>query len=163
MTGLQPLGHVSNCRWIVHSVSVWCGRRDPWIGVEALLRWVVEDVEGLVAEVVFIDYAVGVVALLPYLAWEFLAYGEGESAFDQLGAAFDGNVLCWGKQDVDVVGHDDEGVELEFSGIAITEERGDEEFSDSISLEDTATLVGDGGEDVGLGLEAHYGRACPGG
>ena len=104
--------------------------KKPWIGIEPLLRRIVEDVEGLVAEVVLIDNAMGVVALLPYLAGEILADGEGETAFDQLGAAFDGDVRCGGEQDVDVVGHYDEGMELEFSGVAIAEECGDEEFGD---------------------------------
>ena len=46
------------------------------MGVEALFRGVTEDVEGLVAEVFVVDHAVGVVAVLPYLAGEILAYGE---------------------------------------------------------------------------------------
>ena len=73
-------------------MRVWCGRRDPWVGVEPLLCGIVEDVEGLVAEVFLIDHAVGVVTVLPYLVRKILAYGEGESAFDELGTAFDGHV-----------------------------------------------------------------------
>jgi hypothetical protein len=117
----------------------------------------------LIAEVLFIDYAVGMVVLLPYLAREIFADCEGESAFDQLGTAFDGDARRWGEQDVDVVRHDDEGVKLEFAGVAIAEERGDEEFCDGVALKDAAALVGDGSEGVGLGFEAHGGRAYPGG
>ena len=127
------------------------------------LGGVVEDVEGLVAEVFLIDHAVGVIAVLPYLAGEILAYGEGESALDELGAAFDGHVRGRGEPDVDVVGHDDEGGELEFVRVAITEECGDEEFGGGGALEEAMTLVGYGSEGVGLGFEAHGGRACPGG
>jgi hypothetical protein len=115
----------------------------------------------LVAEVFLIDNSVGVVILLPYLAGEILAHREGEPAFDQLGAAFDCNVWCWGKQDVDVVGHHDEGVELEFSGVSIAEERGNEEFSDGVALEDAASLVGDGSEDVVWDLRRIVGGRVP--
>jgi hypothetical protein len=144
-------------------MSVRRRRRDPWIRVEPLLRRVIEDVEGLVAEVVLIDYAMGMVTLLPDITGEIFAYCEGESAFDQLSAAFDGNVLCRGEQDVDVVRHYDEGVKLEFSRVAIAEECGDEEFGDGVALKYAATFVGDGSEDVSLKFEAHGGRACPGG
>jgi len=101
------------------------------------------------------------VSLLPYLTWQILARGEGESALDQLGAAFDGDVLRRGEQDVNVVGHYDEGMKLELSRVAIAEEYGDKEFGDRVALKDAAALVGDGGEHVGLGFEAHDGRACP--
>ena len=62
---------------------------------------------------------------------------------------------------MDVVRHRDEGVQLEFSGVAIAEECGDEELGDGVALKDAAALVRDGGEHVGLGFEAHGGRACP--
>ena len=113
------------------------------------------------AEVFLIDHAVGMVAALPYLAGEFLADGEGESALDELGAAFDRHVRRGREQDMDVVGHDDEGVKLESAGVAISEECCDKEFGGGGALEETATLVGYGSEGVGLGFEAHGGRACP--
>jgi hypothetical protein len=144
-------------------MRVRCRRRDPGICVESLLRGIVEDVEGLVAEVFLIDNAVCVVAILPNLTWEFFADGEGESALDELGAAFDGHVRGRGEQDVDVVGHDDESVELESAGVAIAEECVDEEFGGCGALEEATTLVSYGSEGVGLGFEAHGGRACPGG
>lgn len=64
---------------------------------------------------------------------------------------------------MDVVGHDNEGVELKFAGVAIAEQRGDEEFGGFSTLEEAAALIRDGGEGVGLRFEAHGGRACPGG
>jgi len=144
-------------------MRVWCRRRDPRVCVEALLSGIIEDVEGLVAEVFLVDHAVGVVAVLPYLSWEVFAYGEGESALDELGAAFDGDVGGRGEQDVDVVRHDDECVKVEFSGVAIAEECGEEEFGGCGALEESMTLVSYGSEGVGLRFEAHGGRACPGG
>ena len=62
-----------------------------------------------------------------------------------------------------MVWHDDEGVELEFARVAIAEECGDEEFGGGGALKEAMALVGDGSEGVGLGVEAHGGRACPGG
>ena len=41
---------------------------------------------------------------------------------------------------MDVVGHDDEGVKVEFSGVAIAEEGGDEEFRGCGALEEAMTL-----------------------
>ena len=66
------------------------------MGVEPLLRWIIEDVEGLVAEVFLIDNTVGVVAVLPFLAREIFTRGIGKAALDELGAAFDGDAGCWG-------------------------------------------------------------------
>ena len=116
----------------------------------------------MVAEVFFIHYAVGVVAILPYLACEILAYGEEESALDELGAAFDSDIRRWREQDVDVIGHDHEGMKLEFAGVSIAEEGGDEEFGGCRALEEATTLVSHGGEGVGLGFEAHVGGRVPG-
>ena len=60
-----------------------------------------------------------------------------------------------------MVGHDDERVELELAGVAVAEDRCDEEFGDGVALEDSATLVRDGSQGVGLGFEAHHRKACP--
>ena len=59
---------------------------------------------------------------------------------------------------MNMVWHDDEGVQLEFAGVAITEERCDEEFGDYGSLEDVTALVSDGREGVGLRFQAHWVR-----
>jgi len=57
-----------------------------------------------------------------------------------------------------VVGHDDEGVKLIGSGVAMTEEGGDDEFGVAVGLEDAATFVGGEGEGVGLWSLADGGR-----
>ena len=56
---------------------------------------IVRYVESLVAEIIFIDDTVCVVARLPDFAREFLADGEREAALDELSAALDGLVGCW--------------------------------------------------------------------
>jgi hypothetical protein len=107
---------------------------DVWVCFEVLPDRVVEDVLGLVAQVIVVGDSVGVVALLPDLSGKIFSDSEGEAALDELGAAFDGHVGCGREQDVDVIGHDDEGVELEFAGVAVTEECGDEEFGSGCFL-----------------------------
>ena len=47
----------------------------------------------------------------------------GETAFDALGAAFDGLVDSGSQEDVDVLGHDGEAVKLVAAFVAIVEER----------------------------------------
>ena len=134
---------------------------DVWICFEVFPDRVVEDVLGLVAQVIVVCDSMGVVALLPDFSGKVFADGEGEAALDELDAAFDGYVQCGSEQDVDVIGHHDEGIELESTGIAITEERCDEKLGRGCFLEDAATLVGYGGDGVGLGFEAH-GEKIPG-
>ena len=60
---------------------------------------------------------------------------------------FSGNLLncVTGRRVSELHTHDDEGVALKFAGIAITEERGDEEFCVCGALEDSAALVGESG------------------
>ena len=54
-------------------------------------------------------------------------------------------------------------MKVEFSGVAIAEEGGDEEFGGCGALEEATALVAYGSEGIDLGFEAHGGRACPGG
>ena len=127
------------------------------------LRGVVGDIEHLTLQIGGIDDPVCVVSVLPDLARNLFARGKGEAAFDELSAAFDGFVWRGCQQDVDVVGHYHEGMQFEFARIAVAEEGGDEEFGENIPLEETAALVSDGGERVGLWLQAHRERHVPGG
>ena len=123
--------------------EIRCCGVDVGVICVAFAERIVRYVESLVAEIIFIDDTVCVVAHLPDFAWEFLADGEREAALDELSAAIDGLVGCWGKEDVDVIGHDGESVEVEFSGVAIAEEGGDEELCVCGALEDSAALVGE--------------------
>jgi len=116
----------------------------------------------LIAQIVRIGHAMGVITFLPNFSWTILAYGKREPTLDELGAALDRHVWCGREEYVHVVGHHDEGVELEFACVTVAEECGDEEFSKGGVPEDASALVRDGGERVGLWFESH-GRACPGG
>jgi hypothetical protein len=79
-----------------------------------------------------------------------------------LGAAFDRDIRRWREQDVNVIGHDDEGVKLELASVAIAEKCGDNEFGGCAALEEATTLLRHGSQDVGLGFEAHVGGRVPG-
>jgi len=58
----------------------------------------------------------------------------GEAAFDQADGSFQRNDL-WGEDEVDVVGHDDEGVEFVVAFAAIVLEGFEEEFGVRGNLE----------------------------
>ena len=85
--------------------------------------WVVGDVKELIVVVACVCDAVGVVAVLPDFSREVFANGEGEASLDELDAAFDGVILGWRYQDVNVVGHDDEAVESKAALFAVARER----------------------------------------
>ena len=92
------------------------------------------DVEELVAKVFCVADSVFVVVVLPDWAGVLGADGEGEAPLDELGGFFDG--FGWGEECVQVVGHDDEAVELEFVCVAVAEESFDHQFRHRSFLED---------------------------
>ncbi len=110
---------------------------------------IVGDVEELVVEVMGVADSVFVVAGVPDLAGRLLAGGEGVSPLDELDAAGGALVHCGCDQEVDVVGHDGEGVELELGCVPVAEECCDEEFGVYGSLEMAMPLVGEDGQGVG--------------
>jgi hypothetical protein len=71
-----------------------------------------------------------------------------EAAFDELDGALEGDVL-WGEEEMDVVGHDDEGVEFVVTFAAVVLEGFEEEFGCGCDLEETAAVVGLGGDEEG--------------
>lgn len=111
-------------------------------------EWVVSDVGELVCVVVEVADAVIVVAGMPDLAWGVLSGGEGVAALDELYAAGCGLIGGWCEEDMDVIGHNGEGVELEPALIFVVEERGDEEFGVWGSLEVAMLFVGGDGDGV---------------
>jgi len=125
---------------------------------EVFAGGVVGDVEELVAEVVGVAGAVFVIAGVPDLSWGLLAGGEGVSAFDVLDAFGCGLVGSGSDEDVDVVGHDDEAVELEAGLVAITEEGRDEEVGVGGALEVAMLLEGGDGDGLGARLAADCGH-----
>lgn len=72
----------------------------------------------------------------------------GEAAFD----VSDGSgEIVGGEEEVDVVGHDDEGVEFEEALVAVVLEGFDKEFGVGGESEEAAAVVGDGGDEEGAG------------
>ena len=114
-----------------------------------LSRWVVGDVLLLSFKVWPVADAVFVVAGVPDFAVELFADGEGKTAFDELDAA--GGALVDGRRDknVDVVGHDDEGVEGETALVAIAEEGRDHELCVFRALEEAVAAVGEDRDGIG--------------
>ncbi len=81
-----------------------------------------------------------------------LADCVGVSAFDELNAAGCALVDGWRDENVNVIGHDDEGVEFEAALIAITEECGDKELGVCCSLE--VSMLLECGDRDGVGVWA---------
>jgi hypothetical protein len=73
-----------------------------------------------------------------------------EAAFDEADGPFEGDGLR-GEDEVDVVGHDDEGVELVVALATIVLEGFEEEFGVGGDLKEAAAVVGRGGDEEGAG------------
>ncbi len=63
----------------------------------------------------------------------------GEAALDEHHCSFKGDVL-WGKKNMNVVGHDNEGVEAIVAVTTVMLERFEEEFCVPMDLEETAAV-----------------------
>jgi hypothetical protein len=100
---------------------------------------IVVDVGDVVMPVVAITNAVIRVAALPDR--KLGAKSSRESAFDQLDGPFQGNA-CGCQQQMDVIGHHDEGVQLEVPSSPIVLQNIEEEGSVRIDLEESTTVVG---------------------
>jgi len=118
---------------------------------QAAFFGIVGYVLALTDEVFGVADAVGVEGWLPDCAWDLGADGVGESSLDALHAAFDCLVFGWGEEDVEVFGHDDEGVELVAGLVAVMEEGLEQQVGVGGAGEDGAASVGDGGGRVGVG------------
>ena len=71
-----------------------------------------------------------------------------EAAFDEADGSFQGDDLR-GEDEVDVVGHDDEGVELVVALATIVLEGFEEEFGVGGDLKEAATVIGCAGDEEG--------------
>jgi hypothetical protein len=71
---------------------------------------------------------------------------RGEDAFDSLEG---GGEVAGGEEQVDVVGHDDEGVEFVVAFAAVVLEGFEEEFGCGCDLEEAAAVVGLGADEEG--------------
>ena len=70
----------------------------------------------------------------------------GEASLDESDGAFEGDDLR-GEQEMDVVGHDDEGVEFVVTFGPVVLEGFDEEFGVGGNLEETASVVSSAGDE----------------
>jgi hypothetical protein len=86
--------------------------------------WVVGDVSKLILIVACVRKAVRMVSVLPEVALEVVADGEGKAALDELDATLDGLIRGGCQQGVEMVRHDDEGVECEAGLIAVPKQGG---------------------------------------
>jgi len=85
---------------------------------------------------------------------------EGESAFDELHGFLDGDVRRGREEEMDVIGHEDEGVDRVASFGAIVVEKLKEEVCVDVGLEETATIRGDGGDEESAKLlRGEFGHA----
>jgi hypothetical protein len=126
---------------------------------EAGADGVVVDVGAVGEEVVAVAHAAVGEAALP--GGELRCETVGEASFDELDGALEGDV-GGGEEQVDVVGHEDEGVELVVACAAVVLEGFEEEFGGGCDLEESAPVVGLGGNEEGSWLVALVGIAIDG-
>src|SRR5258705_100067 len=103
--------------------------------------WVVGDVSKLILIVACVSEAVRMVSVLPEVALEVVADGEGKAALDELDATLDGLIRGGCQQGVEMVRHDDEGVECEAGLITVPKQRVDHELRGCSALEDAVALM----------------------
>jgi len=120
--------------------------------------WIVRNVLLLGVEVFGISHAMFVMAGVPYLSRALFADSEGIATLHELYASRCALVDRRGGQYMNVIGHDSETVELEFSRVAIAEERGDEKIGVCCALEMAAALVGEDCDRIGTQLLANGGH-----
>jgi hypothetical protein len=111
--------------------------------------WVVCYVEKLIGEVVCVSYVMVMIAGVPDFSGGLIADCEGIAAFDVLDGLCCGLVFGWSDEDVRVVGHDYEAVELETAFGLVLEECLDEELGVGCALEVAMSLEGQYGDGVG--------------
>jgi hypothetical protein len=80
---------------------------------------------------------------------EFRGKAVGEASLDESDGSFES--LLRSEKQVDVVGHDDEGVEFVVSFGAVVLEGFDEEFGVTFDLKEEAAVVGSAGDEEGAG------------
>jgi hypothetical protein len=122
------------------------------------------DVVSTGVEVFCIADAVVDEASLP--DWEFGGEAVGETAFDEvhgLGESF----ILRGEDEMDVVGHYDEGMEKVMLFGAVVLEGFEEEFGVVRDLKDAAAVVADGGDEEGALVggslrDSHWGSLVAG-
>lgn len=113
---------------------------------EAGADGVVVDVVAMLLEVLPIADAMVGEASLPDRGGGVEAVGE--AAFDEHDGSLEGDVL-WGEEEMEVVGHDDEGVKEEVAFLPVVLEGLEEEMGCGFDLEEAAAVPGDACDEVG--------------
>jgi hypothetical protein len=128
-----------------------------WVGcrrVGVILRPLAEPrADGIVVDVVAVGEEVGVVAdaavskaTLP--DWKLSAEAVREAAFDEHHGSFQADDLgC--EEEMEVVGHDDEGVELVVAFVAVMLESVEEELGCGSDLEESFAVISLGADEEG--------------
>ena len=86
---------------------------------------------------------------------------EGEVSFDELHGFLDGDVWRRRNEEMDVVGHEDEGVEMVAAFRAVVVEEVEKEVRVGFRLKEAAAIGGNGGDEEGADFlrgEVHAGR-----
>src|SRR5258708_9210231 len=117
--------------------------------------WVVGDVSKLILIVACVRKAVPMVSVLPEVALEVVADGEGKAALDELDATLDGLIRGGCQQGVEMVRHDDEGVECEAGLITVPKQRVDHELRGCSALEDAVALMCDDRDGEGFRITSY--------
>ena len=126
-----------------------CG--GPWGGVrifaEMRLDGVRVDIVPMRLVVARVFDAAKREALFPDRHFGFKA--EGEASFDVLHGFLDGDVRRGCEEEMEMVGHEDEGVELVAAFGAVFVHQVEKEIRVRVGLEEAAAIRGDGGDEEG--------------
>jgi hypothetical protein len=128
---------------------------DVWVVGVVFSGWVVGDVSKLILIVDCVGEAVRMISVLPEVALEVVADGEGKAAFDELDATLDGLIRGGCQHGVEMIRHDDEAVEREAGLIAVSKKRVDHELRGCSALEDAASLMCDNSDGERFGIDSH--------
>ena len=138
--------------WCRDGFRMLCGR--GVVGV-VFSDWVVGDVSKLILIVACVNEAVRMVSVWPEVALEVVADGEGKAALDELDATLDGLIRGGCQQGVEMVRHDDEGMECEAGLIAVPKQRVDHELRGCSALEDAVALICDDSDGEGFRINSY--------
>ena len=129
-----------------------------------LANRIVRDVLLLRLEIIFIANAVLVVSGVLDLTGKLFADCERVAALDELNTARRAHIDCGSDENVEMVGHDREGMKRESALVAVAEEGCDHQLGIRGALENSVALRGEDGNRIGAQLLAnggHEARAYP--
>jgi len=144
----RPLGPEMRRHWIDCARQI-CGRMREVLGAVAEMgaNGIGVDVIAVGIQIACIFDAALCKAVLPDRHARFET--ERESTLDELHGLFEGDVLCRRDQDMNVIGHEDECVELVASFGAVVFEQVEEKVRVRVGLKEAAAIRGHGGDEEG--------------